>query len=99
MATSVLARVVLRFSRSIRPPTRAAVASVLLALLTNAGCAVKKIAVNKLGDAIASGGMTYASDDDPELVREAVPFSLKLMESLQRKPADRKSTRLNSSHY
>jgi len=24
----------------------------------------------------------FASDDDPELVREAVPFSLKLIESL-----------------
>ena len=52
-----------------------------LVLLTS-GCAVKKIAVNKLGDAIASGGQVYASDDDPELVREAVPFSLKLIESL-----------------
>ena len=54
----------------------------LLALFTNTGCAVKKIAVNKLGDALASGGTAYASDNDPELIREAVPFSLKLMESL-----------------
>ena len=52
-----------------------------LVMLTT-GCAIKKIAVNKLGDAIASGGQVYASDDDPELVREAVPFSLKLIESL-----------------
>jgi predicted anti-sigma-YlaC factor YlaD len=51
-------------------------------MFTNTGCAVKRIAVNKLGNAIASGGTTYASDDDPELVRSAVPFSLKLMESL-----------------
>ena len=48
----------------------------------NNGCAVKRFAVNKLGNAIANGGTTYASDDDPELVRSAVPFSLKLMESL-----------------
>ncbi|MBI5386871.1 MAG: TRAP transporter TatT component family protein [Verrucomicrobia bacterium] len=40
------------------------------------------MAVNKLGDALASGGTTFASDDDPELVKAAVPFSLKLMESL-----------------
>ncbi len=53
-----------------------------LVFLTTTGCAVKKIAVNKIGDAIASGGQVYASDDDPELVREAVPFSLKLIESL-----------------
>jgi predicted anti-sigma-YlaC factor YlaD len=38
--------------------------------------------VNKLGDALAAGGTTFASDDDPELVKAAVPFSLKLMESL-----------------
>lgn len=46
------------------------------------GCSIKKIAVNKLGDSLASGGTTFASDDDPDLVGEAVPFSLKLMESL-----------------
>jgi predicted anti-sigma-YlaC factor YlaD len=40
------------------------------------------MAVNKLGDALAGGGGTFASDDDPELVKAAVPFSLKLMESL-----------------
>jgi predicted anti-sigma-YlaC factor YlaD len=40
------------------------------------------MAVNKLGNALAAGGTTFASDDDPELVKAAVPFSLKLMESL-----------------
>ena len=34
-------------------------------------------------DAFAgSGGTSYATDDDPELVRDAVPFALKTMESL-----------------
>jgi predicted anti-sigma-YlaC factor YlaD len=46
------------------------------------GCSVKKVAINKLGDSLASGGTTFASDDDPDLVGEALPFSLKLMESL-----------------
>jgi predicted anti-sigma-YlaC factor YlaD len=55
----------------------------LLAVATAAsGCSIKKIAVNKLGDSLASGGTTFASDDDPDLVGEALPFSLKLMESL-----------------
>ena len=40
------------------------------------------MAVNRLGDALAGGGTTFASDDDPELVKAAVPFSLKLIESL-----------------
>ncbi len=51
-------------------------------LAAGAGCSIKKFAVNKVGDALAGGGTTFASDDDPELIRAAVPFSLKLMESL-----------------
>ncbi len=46
------------------------------------GCSVRKMAVNKLGNALAESGTTFASDDDPELVKAAVPFALKLMESL-----------------
>ena len=57
---------------------------VLVLVVTGAttGCSIKKIAVNKLGDSLASGGTTFTSDDDPDLVGEALPFSLKLMESL-----------------
>ena len=51
-------------------------------LAAASGCSIKKIAVNKLGDSLASGGTTFTSDDDPDLVGEALPFSLKLMESL-----------------
>jgi predicted anti-sigma-YlaC factor YlaD len=35
-----------------------------------------------LGNALAEGGKSYASDDDPELIREAVPFGLKTVEGL-----------------
>jgi predicted anti-sigma-YlaC factor YlaD len=56
------------------------VLSILVAVC--AGCSFKRVAVNKLGDALAAGGTTFASDDDPELIRDATPFSLKLMESL-----------------
>jgi len=53
-----------------------------LALLLLAGCSIQRLAVNKIGDALAGGGTTYSSDNDPELIGEALPFSLKLMESL-----------------
>jgi len=56
-------------------------ALLVLALLLPA-CSLKRMAVNSLGDALAAGGSTYASDDDPELVGQAVPFGLKTMESL-----------------
>lgn len=47
------------------------------------GCSsVKSIAVSKVADALSEGGSGYASDNDPELIRQATPFSLKLMESL-----------------
>ena len=55
-----------------------------LALLSasGVGCSINKMAVNKIGNALAAGGDTYASDDDPELIKAATPFTLKLMESL-----------------
>lgn len=52
------------------------------ALAVGTGCSVKKLAINKLGDALAGGGSTFSSDEDPELVKSALPFSLKLIESL-----------------
>ncbi len=57
---------------------------VLLALLagTTLGCSIRRFAINKIGDAIASGGTTYDSDEDIQLVGDALPFGLKLIESL-----------------
>lgn len=52
-----------------------------VALITP-GCSFKRLAVNKLGDALASGGSTFSSEEDIELAKAAAPFSLKLMESL-----------------
>ena len=56
------------------------IAVVLLVLAT--GCSVKRLAVNQVGNALASGGTTFTSDDDPDLVAAAIPFGLKLYESL-----------------
>jgi len=54
----------------------------LLIVALGPGCSIKRFTVNQIGDALAAGGATFASDDDPELIRAAAPFSLKLMESL-----------------
>jgi len=48
---------------------------------TVAGCSVERIAVNMIGNAL-SGASVYGSDEDPELIREALPFGLKTYESL-----------------
>lgn len=55
---------------------------VLISLVLQAGCSVRRLAVNSLGDALASGTSSYAKDDDPELVKQAIPFGLKTIEGL-----------------
>jgi predicted anti-sigma-YlaC factor YlaD len=53
----------------------------LVAFLSLAGCGAAASKV--MADALSSGARsTYAEDDDPELVRAAVPFGLKSMEGL-----------------
>ena len=52
------------------------------AVLILSGCSVKRFAINKLGDSLAASGTTYAADNDPDLIKQAVPFSLKLIEGL-----------------
>ena len=52
-------------------------------MLALAGCSIKMIAINSLGSAMAAGSTsTFARDDDPAIVRDAVPFAFKTIESL-----------------
>jgi predicted anti-sigma-YlaC factor YlaD len=60
----------------------APIAIFVLAAALSPGCSVRKVAVNALAGALAAGGDTYATDDDPELVAAAVPFGLKTIEAL-----------------
>ncbi len=53
------------------------------AALSLSGCSLKRMAINSLGSAVASGSTsTFARDEDAELIRDAVPFALKTIESL-----------------
>jgi predicted anti-sigma-YlaC factor YlaD len=54
----------------------------IAALLLAAASGCSGIAARLAANAITSGGDGYATDDDPELVRAAVPFGLKTMEGL-----------------
>jgi len=49
--------------------------------LLGPGC-FKSIALNSAADAVSGSGGAYGIDDDPELIRAAVPFGLKTMEGL-----------------
>ena len=55
----------------------------LLLALSLGGCStLQHYAVNRAGDSLARSGSGFSGDDDPELIRAAAPFSLKLMESV-----------------
>jgi len=62
----------------------------LLWLSTFTGCSIRKLALTKVSDALAGdGGTVFSGDNDPELVKDALPFALKMYESLlQQLPQD-----------
>src|ERR1035441_6683000 len=53
-----------------------------LLLVVGSGCSLKRTAINQVGNALASGGPPFESDEDPDLVAAAIPFGLKMYESL-----------------
>lgn len=53
-----------------------------LLLLATSGCSLRKLAVNTLADALAGSSSGFTTDDDPELIRDALPFALKTIETL-----------------
>jgi len=50
--------------------------------MSTGGCSFRGMAVDTVGDMLSQGGSTFADEDDIELVGEALPFSLKLTDSL-----------------
>ena len=63
--------------------SRTVCALLLVVVAAGTGCSVKKFAISRLGDSLASQSTSsFATDDDPELVGDALPFALKLMEGL-----------------
>ena len=63
-------------SRSVR------IVCLLGAFAAGNACSLKTYAINMVGDALSSGDSVYESDEDIELVGSALPFGLKLTESL-----------------
>jgi predicted anti-sigma-YlaC factor YlaD len=58
------------------------IAAAILFAVSAAGCSPRTYVLNKVADAVSSDGEGFATDDDPELVRDSIPFALKAMESL-----------------
>jgi predicted anti-sigma-YlaC factor YlaD len=55
---------------------------VLVVVVALSGCSLKTMAVKTVANTLSESGDVFSRDDDPELVRDAVPFALKLYESL-----------------
>lgn len=68
------------------PPARFARAALLAAglavVFAATGCSMKRFVAGQVGNSIAGGGDVFTRDNDPELIRDAIPFGLKTMESL-----------------
>ena len=56
----------------------------MIGLLATAlpGCSVRQYALSQAANALSGSSASFATDDDPDLIGEAAPFSLKLMESV-----------------
>lgn len=56
--------------------------TVFLSIGFLSGCAMNQLVKKKVADALSGPSTVYASDDDVELVGQAIPFGLKLMETI-----------------
>src|SRR4051812_14484130 len=64
-----------------------------LLLVTQSGCSIRTYALRGAADALSGTGGGLGTDDDPQLVRDAVPFGLKTMESLAESLPDHRPIR------
>ncbi|MCF7929536.1 MAG: TRAP transporter TatT component family protein [Spirochaetales bacterium] len=72
---------------------------ILVVLLTVgfSGCSIQEMAVSMVADALTSGASdSFSSDEDPELVGDALPFALKLYEILLEKQPDHQGLHLSA---
>ncbi len=55
---------------------------VIVVALLLSGCSIETMAARSLGGALSGSSEVFASDDDPDLVAQALPFALKTYEAL-----------------
>jgi predicted anti-sigma-YlaC factor YlaD len=74
--------VVTMIVRSSPVSRRLSLALLAVMFVAASGCSLKKMAVRSMADTLSESGTTFSRDEDPELVRDAIPFALKTYESL-----------------
>jgi len=65
-----------------RQAGRLGVLGVVCLALALPGCSIKTMAVKTMADALSQGTSSFATDDDPELIKDALPFGLKTFEGM-----------------
>lgn len=55
---------------------------ILLVVTSGSACSLKTMAVNTVANTLSETGTTFTADDDLKLVGDAIPFALKLYETL-----------------
>jgi hypothetical protein len=65
-------------------PGRLALVFPLIILPLFAACSINKLAINAVSDALTGegSGEVFTGDSDPQLVGDAIPFAIKMYESL-----------------
>ena len=61
---------------------RSAVILLVTGALLASGCSIQRVASRSVADSLTRGPDVFGTENDPELVRDALPFGLKTMESL-----------------
>jgi len=82
MATDVSVTRCRRPSGRSGPAGRVSVLGVLCVALVLPGCSMKQMAIKTVANSLSEGTSSFATDDDPELIRDALPFGLKTLEGL-----------------
>jgi predicted anti-sigma-YlaC factor YlaD len=73
--------------------------ALLAALLVLGGCSINRLAVRAVSDALAAGGGqadAFSTDNDPQLVGDALPFVLKLYDTLLQQDPENEELLLSS---
>lgn len=79
-----------------RPTTTALLVLPLVLAVLLSGCSVRKVALRQVAGVLTQGEATWASDPDPQLVADALPFALKTVESLLVELPDHRELRLTA---
>jgi len=64
------------------PACRLGILGVVCLALVVPGCSLKKMAIKTVADSLSEGTSSFATDDDPQLIKDALPFGLKTLEGL-----------------